>query len=196
MYEYTGKEVQACYFNRIVFNTYLTDKERRIIDLFDYYRYDTMENGKTDYPHISWITTAEMATDFENTNLDARLYLMIMDCREHTYELYANDTKDNPERILQDLQETLREITPKMFYDDCVMIYYKHTMKWNIRKMEKRLTERDETVFMPEIEGICRPMLMAIELNGDTALRGKAKAIIERKHKAYTDYARKKAGIV
>lgn len=196
MYEYTGKEVQACYFNRIVFNTYLTDKERRIIDLFDYYRYDTMENEKTDYPHISWITTAEMATDFENTNLDARLYLMIMDCREHTYELYANDTKDNPEKILQDLRDTLREITPKMFYDDCVMMYYKYTMKWNIKKMERKLTERDETVFMPEIEGICRPMLMAIELNGDTALSDKANAIIKKKHKAYADYARKKAGIV
>ena len=37
---------------------------------------------------------------------------------------------------------------------------------------------------------------MAIELNGDTALSDKANAIIKKKHKAYADYARKKAGIV
>ena len=129
MFEYTGNDITAYYFNKVVFNTYLTDKERNLINALDYFRYDTMKTEKQDFPHLSWTTAP--ASGWECTNLSARFWLMIMECLDHVTELYANDNKDKPDHVIEDLRESLKGITPKAYSNEIIANNYDTDMKGN-----------------------------------------------------------------
>lgn len=190
MYEYNGNEVQAYYFNKVVFNTYLTDQERHIINILDYYRYDTMEHTK-DYPHISWITFN--VSNWECTNMHIRLYLIIQDCKKHTYELYAEDHKDNPTKAMLDLQLTLKDITPKMFFDDVIKIILKcATLMDGSNPLRTKIENGDTSEFIDTLNEICAPMLSALKKGNHTEQTEKAISIISRKAQTIMDYAKKR----
>lgn len=191
MNEYTGNSVTAFYFNKVVYNTYLTDKERAIIDALDYMRYDTMKNEKEDFPHLSWETAP--ASGFECTNLYIRFWQIMIDCMEHTTELYAEENKGNPEKVLQELKESLKGVTAKAFCDEIISTIaadcngncpYRDT----IRNSDFSFIKRD-------LEIICEPMLKALEKGNHQEELKKANAAVKRKATTIGKYAIEK-GIV
>lgn len=184
MNEYTGNRVRAFYFNKVVYNTYLTDKERAIINALDYMRYDTLKNEKEDFPHLSWTTAP--ADGFENTNLYARFFLIMIDCMEHTTELYAEENKDTPEKVMQDLKESLKGITAKAFCDEIIT---KATYDNGKNPYKDSIRNNDPFFIKRDLEHICEPMLKALEQGNHQEEIKKAKAAVKRKATAIGKYA-------
>ena len=204
MFEYTGNEVTAYYFNRVIFDNYLTDKERNLIIMLDHFRYETFKHNK-DYPHTSWYVdrgkregntyyVSDVSLGANDEELFMRFFSILMQLKDHTYELYAEENKDNPEKIIADLKETLKEITPKVFYDDVIESIAKPVKgEWNVDRLMK---EGDKTVFLNDLHYICKPMLLAIDSNGSDDLKKKANTIIEKKQTSIVKYTMKKRGLV
>ena len=189
MNEYTGNGVRAFYFNKVVYNTYLTDKERAIIDALDYMRYDTLKNEKKDFPHLSW--TTEPAKDYEVTNLFYRFFLIMIDCMEHTTELYAEENKDNPEKVMQDLKESLKGITAKAFCDEIITKATYGSGK-NPYTYNPDTQKSDFSLIKRDLEHICEPMIKALEQGNHQEELKKAKAAVKRKATAIGKYAMEK----
>lgn len=183
---YKGKRVVAYYFNRIIFNTYLTEQERLIITLLDMMRNDAC-NTPEYLPHFSEKPSGDYSTeDCNSPLLYLRWYANIMALRNRTTECYAEEFKDDPERALSDLKATLKELTPKLFYDDVIS---------DIANKKEMLQRKDQRLTRVTLEHICEPMLLAMERGDHTDYRAKAIAMIARKQRAITKYAKELNGI-
>lgn len=191
MFEYTGNEITAYYFNKVVFNKYLTDKERNLINALDYFRYDTLKTEKRDFPHISWTTTP--AEDFECTELHNRFWLMLMDCKEHAYKLYAEEFKDAPEKVIEDLRESLKGISPTAFCEE-IIAYVSSDVKGNCPYKDK--TRAGDFSFIErDLCYLCQAMFSALEIGKQTEYTKKARSMVKRKATTIGKFAIK-AGLV
>ena len=109
---------------------------------------------------------------------------------EHTTELYAEENKGNPEKVMQDLKNSLKGITSKAFCDEIISAAAtydngKNPYKDSIRNNDPFFIKRD-------LEHICKPMLKALEQGNHQEELKKAKAAVKRKATAIGKYAMEK----
>lgn len=176
MYEYTGKMVVAYYVNKEIYNTYLTDKERYMFNLLDYFRYEMLYHLE-EYPHIN--TRTQQANAGE---LWAVFWTSIMTMREQVYSKYADEYKDNPEKAAEDMRKALKDITPAKFVKDVF-----HDLL-----STRELDEIDIDRIRLDLEAVCDPMLRVINNSSDVKLKEKAKARIMKKSDDILRYVRGK----